>query len=127
MKIIVNGTFDVMHPGHIALLNYAKSLGDFLLVAIDTDDRVRQLKGPTRPINNEQDRKCILENLKSVDQVCLFKSDKELLHLISECDIMVKGSDYKDKPVIGSDLLYIIFYERTEHSTTKAIQNIINR
>lgn len=127
MKIIVNGTFDVMHPGHIALLNYAKSLGDFLLVAIDTDDRVRQLKGPTRPINNEQDRKCILENLKSVDQVCLFKSDKELLHLISECDIMVKGSDYKDKPVIGSDLLDIIFYERTEHSTTKAIQNIINR
>jgi D-beta-D-heptose 7-phosphate kinase/D-beta-D-heptose 1-phosphate adenosyltransferase len=127
MKVIVNGTFDILHPGHLALLNYAKSLGDFLLVAIDTDDRVRQLKGPSRPINNQQDRKTMLENLKPVDQVNLFNSDEELLHLISQCDIMVKGSDYKDKPVIGSDLIDIIYYERTEHSTTKTIQDIANR
>lgn len=127
MKVIVNGTFDILHPGHLALLNYAKSLGDFLVVAIDTDDRVRQLKGQGRPINNQQDRKTMLENLKPVDQVNLFNSDEELLRLISQCDIMVKGSDYKDKLVIGSELIDIKFYERTEHSTTKTIQDIIDR
>jgi len=51
-KVIVNGTFDILHPGHIKLLNHAKSIGDFLLVAIDADERVRDLKGNKRPINN---------------------------------------------------------------------------
>jgi len=127
MKVVVNGTFDILHPGHLALLNYAKSLGDFLLVAIDTDARVRQLKGNDRPIHSEEERKLILENIKAVDKVCLFNSDEELLHLISQCDIMVKGSDYKGKPVIGSDVIKIIYYERTDHSTTKTIQRITNR
>jgi D-beta-D-heptose 7-phosphate kinase/D-beta-D-heptose 1-phosphate adenosyltransferase len=127
MKVFVNGTFDILHPGHLALLNYAKTLGDFLLVAIDADSRVKQLKGTTRPINNEHDRKLLLENLKAVDEVCVFNSDEELLHLISQCDIMVKGSDYKDKPVIGSNLIKIAYYERTAHSTTKTIQDITNR
>lgn len=127
MKVIVNGTFDILHPGHIALLNYAKSLGVYLLVAIDSNERVRQLKGLTRPINSQSDRKLMLENLKAVDEVCVFNSDEELLHLISQCDIMVKGSDYIDKPVIGSDLIKIEFYERTEHSTTCTIQDIVNR
>ena len=127
MKVFVNGTFDILHPGHLALLNYAKSLGDFLVVAIDTDERVKQLKGPTRPINNQNDRKLFLENLKAVDEVVVFGSDEELLHFISQCDIMVKGSDYKDQKIIGSDLIKIVFYERTEHSTTKTIQDIIDR
>lgn len=127
MKVIVNGTFDILHPGHIALLNYAKSLGAYLLVAIDSDTRVSQLKGPTRPINNQADRKLMLENLKAVDEVCVFNSDEELLHLITQCDIMVKGSDYINKPINGSDQIEIRFYERTEHSTTKAIQDIANR
>lgn len=127
MKVFVNGTFDILHPGHIALLNYAKSLGVYLLVGIDSDQRVRQLKGPTRPINNQADRKLMLENLKAVNEVCVFNSDEELLHLIKECDIMVKGSDYIDKPIIGADQIKIKFYERTEHSTTKAIQDIANR
>lgn len=127
MKIIVNGTFDILHPGHIALLNYAKSLGDFLIVAIDTDERVRKLKGLDRPINNQADRKLMLENLKAVDEVCLFNSDAELLQFIEQCDIMVKGSDYKDKPIVGEALIDIEFYDRTEHSTTKTIQDIANR
>lgn len=127
MKIIVNGTFDILHPGHLALLNYAKSLGDFLVVAIDTDERVRSLKGSTRPINNQATRKLMLENLRAVDEVQLFNTDDELLRLIEKCDIMVKGSDYKDKPIVGDALIDIEFYERTDHSTTKTIQDIINR
>lgn len=125
-KVIVNGTFDILHPGHIELLNYAKLQGDFLLVAIDTDERVSKLK-PGRPINNQADRKFMLENLKAVDQVVLFNSDNELLNYVTECSIMVKGSDYIGKPIIGSDIIEIKFYDRTEHSTTKTIQDIVNR
>ena len=127
-KVIVNGTFDVIHPGHLALLNHAKSLGDFLIVAIDTDDRVRQLKGPSRPINNQDERKLLLENLKAVDEVRLFGSKDELIDIVKECSIMVKGSDYRNKSVIGETYCQqVIYYDRTEHSSTKKIQDIINR
>ena len=125
-RVIVNGTFDILHPGHVELLNFARSCGDFLLVAIDTDERVSQLK-PGRPINNQWDRRFILRNLKSVDKVVFFNSDEELLSLVKECDIMVKGSDYRGQPIIGSDCIEIKFYERTEHSTTKIIQRITDR
>ena len=128
VKVIVNGTFDVIHPGYLALLNYAKSLGDFLIVAIDTDERVRQLKGPNRPINNQNDRKLLLENLKAVNEVQFFDSPEELISIVQECNIMVKGSDYKGKSVIGeTHCQQVIYYDRTEHSTTKAIQHIIDR
>jgi D-beta-D-heptose 7-phosphate kinase/D-beta-D-heptose 1-phosphate adenosyltransferase len=127
-KIFVNGTFDILHVGHIGLLNYAKSLGDILVVGIDSDSRVKQLKGESRPINNENERLLLLINLKSVNEVYIFKNDQELIDLICGCDIMVKGSDYESKPIIGSDLIPVIFYEyRNEWSTTKKIQHIINR
>ncbi len=126
-KIVVNGTFDILHPGHLALLNYAKSLGDFLIVAIDTDERVQQLKGPSRPINNQYDRKIILENLKAVDKVEFFNSPEELIEIVKGCT-MVKGSDYRGKSVIGETYCQeVIYYDRTEHSTTKTIQHIIDR
>ena len=67
-KIFVNGTFDVLHAGHLALLNYAKSLGDYLVVGIDTDERVKEKKGPTRPVNSVEDRTLMLINLKAVDK-----------------------------------------------------------
>jgi rfaE bifunctional protein nucleotidyltransferase chain/domain len=129
-KIFVNGSFDILHRGHIELLKYAKHLGDFLVVAIDTDDRIQQLKGSSRPINNQWDRKFILENIRSVDDVCLFGSDAELVALIQEYapDVMVKGSDYIGKTIIGAEYCKEIkFYDRTEHSTTKTVQDIINR
>lgn len=130
-KIFVNGTFDIIHRGHIEMLNYAKSLGDYLVVAIDGDDRVKKLKGLDRPINTFEDRKFHLLNLKSVDEVCYFNYDEDLRSLLSvtEYDIMVKGSDYEDKPIIGSDLVKEIkFYDIVDgYSTTKTIQNIINR
>jgi D-beta-D-heptose 7-phosphate kinase/D-beta-D-heptose 1-phosphate adenosyltransferase len=130
MKIFVNGTFDILHRGHIEMLEYAKSQGNYLLVAIDTDSRVQELKGPDRPINNQFDRQYVLKNLKSVDDVWFFNSDEELEYILETYrpDIMIKGSDYKDKPILGSHLCKEIkFYDRTEHSTTGLIQRITNR
>ena len=87
MKIFVNGTFDILHRGHIELLNYAKSLGDFLLVGIDTDDRVKEKKGPTRPIHSQEERKFFLENLKAVDGVDTFSCDEELENMLEAGDM----------------------------------------
>jgi D-beta-D-heptose 7-phosphate kinase/D-beta-D-heptose 1-phosphate adenosyltransferase len=128
-KIFVNGSFDIVHLGHLALLNYAKSLGDFLSVGIDSDQRIKKLKGATRPINDQYERKFLLENLKCVDSVTIFDNDQELINLVSKCDIMVKGSDYIDKPIIGSEICpHIVFFDRINgYSTTDKIQNIINR
>lgn len=127
--IFVNGTFDVIHPGHLALLNYAKSLGDYLLVAIDSDRRVKELKGESRPVNNQHDRKLLLENLKAVDEVKIFDTDEELISIISRCDLMVKGSDYIGKKIVGQEVCpKIVFFERINgHSTTEKIQSIIDR
>lgn len=127
--VFVNGTFDILHMGHVALLEYAKSLGHELIVAIDSDARVKLLKGVTRPVNTEQERGSLLLALKSVDKVFVFDTDDELVELASNCHIMVKGSDYKDKPIIGSDVCPDIrFYDRlNEYSTTQKIQDIINR
>ena len=130
-RVFVNGTFDVLHAGHLALLNYAKSLGDYLIVGIDTDERVREKKGPTRPVNSAENRSLMLLNLKSVDEVFQFNSDQELEKLVKSVkpDIMVVGSDWKDKSVIGSYYATkLIFFDRIdEYSTTKIIQSIIDR
>jgi D-beta-D-heptose 7-phosphate kinase/D-beta-D-heptose 1-phosphate adenosyltransferase len=128
-KVFVNGTFDILHTGHLALLDYAKSLGDKLVVGIDSDDRVRLLKGSHRPINSQNDRGILLSALKSVDEVFIFDTDDDLRSLIQNCDVMVKGSDYKDKPVIGQEICReIVFFERLNgYSTTNKIQDIINR
>ena len=129
--IFVNGTFDLLHRGHLELLNYAKSLGDYVCVGIDTDDRVRQMKGPTRPIYNQDERKFFLENLKAVDEVRFFSNDSELEGLVKSVkpDIMVVGSDWKEKSVIGSYwAAELIFFDRIgEYATTKTIESIINR
>jgi D-beta-D-heptose 7-phosphate kinase/D-beta-D-heptose 1-phosphate adenosyltransferase len=111
------------------MLNFAKSLGDYLVVAIDTDERVKKLKGPTRPINNVIERKTLLENLKCVDEVQIFDTDQELIDIISKCDIMVKGGDYKTKPIIGIEVCknIVLFDRLDEYSTTEKIQSIINR
>lgn len=130
MKVVVNGTFDILHRGHIEMLEYARSLGDELLVCIDTDNRVKELKGPDRPINNQNDRAFMLHSLKAVDNVWFFSSEDELEFILDSYkpDIMVKGSDYKGKPIVGSHLCKEIkFYERTEHSTTGLIERITNR
>ena len=130
-SVFVNGTFDILHLGHLALLNYAKSLGDRLFVAIDSDERVKQLKGPTRPIHDTYQRKIMLLNLKAVDEVEIFNSDEELEMWIKQIKptIMVVGSDWRNKTVIGSQYAKRLeFFERiNDYSSTKTISYIINR
>ena len=129
--VIVNGTFDILHPGHIAMLNTARSLGKYLIVCIDSDRRVRELKGASRPINNQTDRKVMLQNLKAVDIVEFFDSEQELIDLIKlyKPSVMVKGSDYRGRSVIGETYVpEVFYYDRVgDYSTTKAIENITNR
>jgi D-beta-D-heptose 7-phosphate kinase/D-beta-D-heptose 1-phosphate adenosyltransferase len=106
-------------------------MGDHLLVCIDSDRRVSALKGPARPINTQSDRKELLLNIKAVDQVEVFDTDEELIAILKKYnpDIMVKGSDWKDKPIVGSQYVkHIEYFERLEeYATTKTIQNIIDR
>lgn len=128
-RVIVNGTFDILHLGHLKLLKAAKSLG-VVCVAIDSDARVQQLKGLNRPINDCFKRATMLEALRYVDYVVVFHSEEELRQIILEWkpEIMVKGSDYIGKRIVGEDLVKkIVFIDLTNDSTTKIIQSISNR
>lgn len=131
MKVFVNGTFDVLHPGHISLLTYASNLGDELLVAIDSDRRVKENKGHDRPINNEDIRANILSHIAGVDTVTIFDTDEDLIDLIKnyEPDVMVVGSEYKDKKVIGSEYAkQLIFFQKVKrYSSEKIIKDIVSR
>ncbi len=93
--VMTNGIFDIVHTGHIALLQFARSFGDRLLVAINSDASTRRLKGEGRPVNNEQDRKAVLESLDCVDEVIIF-DDPSPHHLIEAVrpDIIVKGAEW---------------------------------
>jgi D-beta-D-heptose 7-phosphate kinase/D-beta-D-heptose 1-phosphate adenosyltransferase len=128
-KVFVNGTFDILHRGHLELLTFARDQGDWLTVAIDSDRRVKQLKGHDRPVNDISERADLLRHLRAVDQVVVFDTDEELITLISQHDAMVKGSDYQDKHIVGADVCKeIIFFERLNgYSTTEKIQHIVNR
>ena len=133
MKVWVNGTFDVLHRGHIELFRYAYGFGD-VRVGIDYDGRVKQLKGLSRPINSWKDRKFFLESIKYVNSVVGFGSDEELEEQIRlwEPDYMIVGSDYKNKRVIGSQFTKeLLFFDRIEnYSSTKIIshdKNFSNR
>lgn len=131
-KVVVNGTFDILHLGHIRLLEYARSIPQsYVYVLIDSDRRVKELKGPSRPIHSEYERASFLFALKAVDRVDIFDSDEELKKYLRDYvpDVMVKGSDYKDKPIIGSEYCkQIRFYDRLEkYSTTNKIQDIVSR
>jgi D-beta-D-heptose 7-phosphate kinase/D-beta-D-heptose 1-phosphate adenosyltransferase len=131
-KVIVNGTFDILHLGHINLLQNAKSYPNaYVLVLIDSDRRVKQLKGTNRPVHSEYERASMLFALKAVDRVEIFDTDEELIEFIKNFnpDVMVKGSDYQGKPIIGEEYCKEIkFYDRLDkYSTTNKIQDIINR
>ena len=131
-RIVINGTFDVIHLGHLRLLAYARSVvNSYVYVLIDSDRRVKELKGTNRPFNNEYERSNLLFSLKYVDRVDIFDSDKELEMLIKEFQphLMIKGSDYKGKQIIGSQFCKEIeFYDRLEkYSSSQKIQDFIDR
>ena len=124
--VFVNGSFDVLHPGHIALLEFAKLQGDRLIVAIDSDRRIKEKKGFWRPYFGLRDREFMLSRLKAVDEVWSFDSDRELENLIKtfEPDIMVVGSDWKDKKVIGFEFAKELrFFDRDDNYSTTNILN----
>ena len=131
MKIIVNGTFDILHRGHIELLEYAKGLGEFLLVCIDTDRRVKELKGESRPVNSQRDRAFMLQGLKCVDAVWTFDSEEDLERICQmyQPNVMVKGSDYEGKRIVGAEHCKEIKFVKLVdgYSTTNIIQSITNR
>jgi len=101
--VFTNGCFDILHRGHVAYLNEAKSLGDLLIVGINSDVSVKKLKGESRPINQELDRAYVLSQLKSVDFVEIF-SDQTPLQLIEKIrpHILVKGGDWKIDQIVGA-------------------------
>jgi len=124
--VFTNGCFDIVHYGHTSYLETAKTLGDILIVGINSDDSVRRLKGKNRPINKEADRAAVISSLKSVDYVVIFNEDTPLKLIESiKPDILVKGGDYKDKKVIGSDIVKRV--ELIEFVPTYSSSNIINK
>jgi len=93
--VVTNGCFDVLHLGHVTYLEAARNLGDLLLIGVSGDQSVLQLKGPGRPVNNEQDRAAVLAALESVDGVCIFSEKTAAKFLtLARPDIYVKGGDY---------------------------------
>ena len=98
-RVFTNGGFDIFHRGHLQMLEYCASLGEELIVGIDSDLRVAELKGPSRPINNEEDRKYMLLCLKWVDHVVIFNDESELINLVKDTEptYMIVGEDYRDK------------------------------
>tara|TARA_R100001510_G_C7585192_1_gene156785 strand:- start:136 stop:546 length:411 start_codon:yes stop_codon:yes gene_type:complete len=130
-KVFVNGAFDVIHSGHLDLLDFASMLGGRMLVALDTDEKIRYNKGADRPLNNLKVRKQLMSMLKPVDSVVSFNSDEELEDIIKKYkpDVMVKGSDWRGKKIVGEEYCKeIVFFERTNNeSTTNTLQDFVDR
>ena len=123
MKVWVNGTFDVMHIGHIKLLEQASKLGT-VRVGLDTDERIKSKKGPTRPVNSLEDRIEFMKSIRYVDSVVSFGSNRELEDRIKEwdADVMVIGDDYKYHEIIGADLVdRVFFFDKIEGKSTSNI------
>lgn len=125
--VFTNGCFDILHIGHIKYLEKSKSFGDILILGLNSDNSIRNLKGKSRPINNENDRAYILASLEVVDYLVIFNEDTplELIEIV-EPDVLVKGADYENKEVIGQDIVkelkLVEFIDGK--STTKTIERI---
>lgn len=101
--VFTNGCFDLLHPGHVYYLNEARKKGDILVVALNTDESVQKIKGPTRPINNLKDRSQVMAALECVDYVTYFGEDTPLKIILKLMpDVVVKGGDYKISEIVGA-------------------------
>ena|SRR3990167_758144 len=127
-RVLITGVFDLLHAGHFKLLRYAKLLGKELIVAIDSDNRVHQIKGWDRPYFSQAERKFMLEENKHVDKVLIFNSDEELIKICRDLNpyYRVVGSDWKGKKIIGEEFSeQIKYYERIPgYSTTNILKGI---
>ncbi len=101
--VFTNGCFDLLHPGHVDLLQRSRALGDRLIVGLNSDESVRTLKGPTRPVWNEQERAAMLLALRCVDQVVIF-NERTPARLIEDLrpDVLVKGGDWPEHKIVGA-------------------------
>ena len=132
--VFTNGCFDLLHRGHIEYLKKAKRLGDILIVGLNSDSSVRQIKGKGRPIQKQADRATILASLFFVDHVCIF-SELTPLKLISKLipDILVKGGDWRVKDIVGKEIVEshggkVLNIKMTKgKSTRNIIQTILKR
>jgi len=128
--VFTNGVFDILHTGHIELLNFAKSLGNKLIIGINSDMSVKKLKGDNRPINNQNDRKKILESLNVVDQVIIFDDiDPHDLRESLMPDILVKGGEWtkeqvRERDSVSEDIEIKIYSLVENYSTTNTIKKI---
>lgn len=126
ITVWVNGCFDVIHAGHIELLKYARSVGDRLVVGLDTDERVQSSKGPTRPINSIMHRRAVMEAIRYVDEVVEFGTDETLQNAIqwSQAKFIVVGKEYEGR-VIGSEFVEEVkYFDRLfDLSTTNIVSN----
>lgn len=104
--VFTNGCFDILHTGHVTCLAKARQMGDLLVVGLNSDDSVRRLKGPERPINDEQSRALLLAALEAVDYVTIFEEDTPhgLICQVKP-DILVKGGDYVLDNIVGADFV----------------------
>ena len=126
-QVFTNGCFDILHRGHLELLRYCSTLGR-VTVGLNSDESVKGLKGPDRPINNVEDRKLLLESLSFVDEVIIFREDTPYNLIFSlKPDIIVKGGDYKPQDVVGFDLAEVVIFDYIDGYSTTKIQNIVNR
>lgn len=131
--VFTNGCFDVLHRGHVDYLEKARSLGDVLIVGLNTDSSTQKIKGPTRPINLEEDRAIVLSSLRSVDFVCFFDEETPL-NLIEKLvpDILVKGADWSKESIVGKEIVEkaggsVQTIDFLPHrSTTNIIQKILD-
>jgi D-beta-D-heptose 7-phosphate kinase/D-beta-D-heptose 1-phosphate adenosyltransferase len=123
--IFTNGCFDILHPGHIKLLKYCKSLGH-VIVGLNSDESVKALKGDSRPYFPAEDRKLILESCMYVDKVIVFEEETPY-NLIKNVkpDIIVKGGDYRKQDVVGNDLAKIEIVDFAKgYSTTSVLEKM---
>lgn len=130
-KVLVNGAFDMLHSGHIDLFMHAKQMDDgraYVIVALDTDERISYNKGFDRPVNRLAIRAKNLSRMRDIDEVWSFGSDEELISLIHRADVRLIGSDWRDKEIVGEGLIDVEYFERiNDEATTKTIENYINR
>lgn len=125
--VFTNGCFDILHAGHVSVLEFARSKGDLLVVGLNSDTSVRRLKGPSRPVNKQADRALVLAALESVSAVCVFEEDTpyNLIKLIRP-DVLVKGGDYKPTEIVGREFAkkVVRFALLKGRSTTNIIKKI---
>ena len=129
MVVFTNGCFDIIHRGHLDLLKFCRENGDTVIVGLNSDNSVKRIKGKSRPINSQEDRKYFLESIKFVDKVIVFDENTPYnLIMKIKPDIIVKGGDYKIEDVVGSDICEVRIFDYVEgYSTTKKIQDIALR